>query len=344
MNTLNLCLIGFGNAGRAFCEMIMKNEKEINQLTGNQVKVTAIATGSKGCLLNKEGIDLKNALNEIDTYEKFLSSNPSYTSSKAIDLIQDSTADVLIELSTLSIADGQPAIQHIETAFSQNMHVITGNKGPIAWAFKRLSKLAADHQVQFLYETTVMDGTPVFNMVRETLTGCKILSFKGILNSTTNFILEQMEKGETYESAVISAQKQGFAEADPTMDTEGWDAAAKTAAIANVLMNGDLNPESVDRTGITNVTASEIKSAFLSGKKIKLICEGYYEHNEIKGKVSPCKIDSNDIYYNIDATSSILSITTDLMGTLSILEHAPEIQQTAYGIYSDLLTLLKRLR
>ena len=344
MNTLNICLIGFGNAGQAFCKMIVEKEAEIRHHSDIQVKVTAIATGSKGCLLNKKGINLRNALNEINTSGKFLSSNPSWTSRKAMDLIHHSAADVLIELSTLSIADGQPAIQHIETALRQKMHVITGNKGPVAWAFNRLCRLATNHHVHFLYEATVMDGTPIFNMVRETLMGCKILSFKGILNSTTNFILEQMEKGETYDSAVTLAQKQGFAEADPSLDTEGWDAAAKTAALANVLMNGDLNPDKIDRTGISHINKADIESAFRSGKRIKLFCLGYYDNNIVKGKVFPCKTDSNDIYYDIDSTSSIVTITTDLMGNLSILEHAPEIQQTAYGIYIDLLTLIKRFR
>jgi len=346
LKTLRLCLVGFGNAGRAFCKMLIEKEKEIKDQSGFQVKVTAIATQSKGCLLDVDGIDLTQALDEISSYGSFQSSNPSRTPLTSMDLIRKSYGDVLVELSTLSITDGQPAINHIEAAFNEKMHVITGNKGPIAWSYKRLAALASAHHVQFLYETTVMDGTPIFNMVRETLMGCKILSFRGILNSTTNFILEQMEKGESYESAIILAQQQGFAEADPTLDTEGWDAAAKTAALANVLMNADLNPKSIDRTGLSNITLSDIQSAAQSKKRIKLICQGYYDidHNTVMGKVFPCQIDSSDVLYNIDATSSIVSLTTDLMGTVSILEHDPEIQQTAYGIFSDLLTLIKRLK
>ncbi len=345
MKTLRICLVGFGNAGKAFCKMLIEKEQEIENLTGYQVKVTAIATQSKGCLLDVNGIDLVKALDEISSHGSFQASNPSRTPVAPINLIKKSYGDILVELSTLSISDGQPAMEHIETAFNQKMHVITGNKGPIAWSFKRLSQMAVDNHVNFLYETTVMDGTPVFNLVNKTLLGCKVLSFRGILNSTTNFILEQMEKGESYESAIFLAQQHGFAEADPTLDTEGWDAAAKTSALANVLMDADLNPENIDRTGLSNITMDHIQSASQSKKRIKLICQGYLDKddNEVKGKVFPCEIDSSDLFYNIDATSSILSITTDLMGTVSIIEHAPEIQQTAYGIFSDLLTLLKQL-
>jgi homoserine dehydrogenase len=188
-----------------------------------------------------------------------------------------------------------------------------------------------------------MDGTPIFNLVGETLHGCKILSIKGILNSTTNFILTEMEAGSSLDDAVIEAQRRGFAEADPSMDLDGWDAAAKTSAIANVILNCTLKPTDIERTGIRAISAEDINKAKEDGKKIKLICEAFIKNDKIVGRVHPVLIPSTEIYSTIDATSSILSITTDLMGEVSIIEKNPEIAQTAYGIYSDLLTLIKRL-
>ncbi|MGE5629986.1 MAG: homoserine dehydrogenase [Caulobacteraceae bacterium] len=341
---VKLCMLGFGNAGKEFCRLLLHKSEEIRSTYGYQVLVTDIATKSKGTLSNENGIDLARALHEVEGEDRFKSDNPDLVGRNSIETIGTTAADVLVELSTLSIKDGQPAISHIETALNSGMHVITANKGPIAWDYKRLKKLACSKGLLLLHETTVMDGTPVFNLAKETLPGCKVISFKGILNSTTNFILEEMENGRSFAEALKEAQRRGFAEADPSMDIDGWDAAAKTAAIANVLMNGELNPMSVERTGISGITLTDIEKAKQEGKKIKLLCEGYEENSTIKGRVYPKLFDERDIFSNIDSTSSIVSITTDLMGEICIVERNPEIQQTAYGIYSDLLTLLKELK
>lgn len=178
-------------------------------------------------------------------------------------------------------------------------------------------------------------------MVKYSLPGCKVLSFKGILNSTTNFILEEIEKGSSYEVALKEAQKRGFAEADPSLDVDGWDAAAKTAALINVLMNGKLTPQDINRTGIGNIDVSEINEAKKKDKKIKLLCEGYIEDGVTKGRVAPTLVENNDILSLIDSTSSVISVVTDLMGEVVIVEKNPEIEQTAYGIFSDMLNMLR---
>lgn len=339
--TLSICLIGFGSAGREFCSMLVRKGEEIKNAYKLNVVVTAISTKSKGSLFDPLGVDLIRALNEVETEGRFSDKNPQKADYSAMELIGKSGADVLIELSTLSIKDGQPAISHIEEAIRNDMHVITANKGPIAWDYKRLKAMAAEKGLALLHETTVMDGAPIFNLKEKTLPGCRILGFKGILNSTTNFIMEEMEAGLDFESALREAQRRGFAEADPSMDIDGWDAAAKTAALINVLMDGNETPVTIDRTGISNITTKDIKEAKQKGGKIKLLCEGVRIKGEVKGRVYPAFVENNDIFSNIDSTSSILSITTDLMGEICIVERHPEIQQTAYGIYSDLLTLVK---
>lgn len=340
---LRLCMIGFGNAAVAFCQLLLKKLPDIEENYGLKILLTGIAGRSKGSLLNSQGIDLGTLLKAVAATGKLSQKCEELLDCSTEKLIDQCDADVLLELSSLSIMDGQPAISYIEKALAKGLHVITANKGPIAWDFDRLSKLAESHSRIFLFETTVMDGTPIFNLVRETLPGCKVLSFKGILNSTTNFILEEMEHGNSYESAVKEAQRRGFAEADPSLDVDGWDAAAKTAAIANVLLKAGLRPTDVDRTGIAGISSEDIKAAQKNQQKIKLLCEGYIENNQAVGSVRPVLLDRNDLFSNIDATSSILTITTDLMGELSIIEKDPEIQQTAYGIYSDLLKLMQLL-
>ena len=340
---MNICLVGFGNACQEFCRMLITKCLELKESTGYVIKVTAIAGRSKGGIINSQGIDLEKALRDVKTTGSFDTSAEDTVNMDTLQVIRQCSANVLVEPSTLSIYDGQPAISYIEAAFNRGMHVITGNKGPIAWRYKKLRDNSLQRGLQFLYETTVMDGTPVFNFVKYSLPGCKVLSFRGILNSTTNFVLEQMEGGNSYEYAIKEAKRRGFAEEDPTLDIDGWDAAAKTAVLLNVLMGANVNPKEINRRGVAHITLEDIKRAKEKNCKIKLICEGYMEDNKAKGRVQPVYINNNDTFSNIEATSSILSITTDLMGELQIIEKNPEIQQTAYGIYSDLLTIIKEL-
>jgi len=340
---INICLVGFGNAAREFCRMLMNKNLELKESTGYDIKVTAIAGRSKGEIINDKGIDLEKALRDVESTGSFDTSAIDTVTMETLQVIRHCKANVLIELSTLSIYDGQPAITHIETALDSAMHVITGNKGPIAFKYQELRNNSQQRGLQFLYETTVMDGTPIFNLVKDNMPGCKVLSFRGILNSTTNFVLGEMENGNRYEDAIKEAKRRGFAEDDPSMDIDGWDAAAKTSALLNVLMDTNINPTEIDRQGIAHITLDDIQKAKVKQCKIKLLCEGYFEDNEAKGRVHPVYIKSNDTFSNIDATSSILAITTDLMGEVQIIEKNPEIQQTAYGIYSDLLTLIKNL-
>ena len=341
-NTINLCIVGFGNASQAFCRLLVDHKSYLADTLKTNVNVTAIAGRSKGVLRDHRGIDLEKALSEVKSIGSFSVENSQISTGETHELIRQCEADVMIELSTLSIKDGQPAIQYIETAFKAGMHVITANKGPIAWDYRRLMDIADKKGLSFLHETVVMDGAPIFNLVRETLPGCNVLAFKGILNSTTNFMLEEMEKGAPYEDAVKSAQLQGFAEADPSLDVEGWDAAAKTCALMNVLMDANVSPYEIDRQGITHITQQDLTNAANQGGKLKLICEAFHDGFGFTGRVYPAVIRREDLFSTIDATTSILSIQTDLMGEICMVERNPKIEQTGYGIFSDLLTLIKR--
>jgi homoserine dehydrogenase len=341
VNIIKLCLVGFGNASKEFSRILIEKGEWLKANLDYDIRVTGICTNSKGSLINHQGIDLKTALREISDNGKFSQESPDLVNLNTVNTIRASKADVMVELSNLSIKDGQPAITHIETAFDCNMHVITANKGPIAWDYNRLLSISKQNNLKFFHETTVMDGAPVFNLVKYTLPGCKILGFKGILNTTTNFILEKMENGHDYDESIKEAQSRGFAEADPSLDIDGWDAAAKTAALSNVLMDAKISPFDVERTGISNIKLQDVLEARNQNKKIKLVSEAYISNGRVITKVYPCYFNIGDVFSTVDMTSSLLSISTDLMGEISIIEKNPEIQQTAYGIYSDLLNLLR---
>lgn len=343
MKILKLLLMGFGNAGRAYAKLLLEKENEILNEFEYKCVVTGITTMTKGNLINENGIDLKNAITQLEQNGKFDENSNEYTMKNNLQIIENLEYDVLIEMTTLNITDGEPAISHIKEALKRGKHVITANKGPIAFAYNELKLLAKKNNSIFLHETTVMDGTPIFNLVKSTLPMCKVIEIEGILNSTTNFVLIEMEEGSTYENAIEEGKKRGFVEASPMMDIEGYDAAAKIAALANVLMDANIKPSDVDRHGIESITAEKIKNAKVKNRRIKLICKAFYEDNKVKCKVKPIEISMNEMYATADSTTSIISIKTDLMGKISIVEHEPEINQTAFGIFSDMITLIKEI-
>lgn len=338
--TKKLALLGFGNAGQAFAKLLMEKHDEIIEKYGFDVMVTAIATNSKGNLVCADGIDLAKALSDLEESGKFRDEN-CLVDKNTLEIVSEADYDVLVEMTPLNIFTGQPAISHIETAFSRRKDVITANKGPVAWNFSQLSKIARDNNLKFYYETTVMDGTPVFNLVDKTLMMAKVTEVSGILNSTTNFILEELAKGAEYDDIMSRGRSMGFIEADPAMDIEGYDAAAKITALLNVLMEADITPDMVDRKGIEDITVEDIKAADKRGNVIKLLCKGIRdEKGNVKASVKPEEVPKSHMLASIDSTTSVVSITTDLMKTVSIIEHEPEIEQTAYGVFGDLLRVL----
>ena len=338
--TKKLALLGFGNAGQAFAKMLLQKHEDIKKLYGYDVIVTAIATNSKGNLVDANGIDLKEALDDLEKCGKFCNQN-QLTHMSTMDIVKEADYDVLVEMTPLNIFTGQPAIEHIETAFSRKKDAITANKGPIAWKFKELRNMATDKGVKFFYETTVMDGTPVFNFAEKTLQMAKVTEVSGILNSTTNFILEELAAGAEYDDIMARGREMGFIEADPAMDIEGYDAAAKITALLNVLMDANITPDMVDRKGIEDITVEDIKAAESRGNVIKLLCKGTRDADgSVKASVKPEEVPKGDMLASIDSTTSVVSITTDLMKTVSVVEHQPEIEQTAYGVFGDVLRVL----
>ncbi|HEX9908357.1 MAG TPA: homoserine dehydrogenase [Thermoplasmata archaeon] len=341
---LRLAIIGFGNVGQEFARMLLSRRDWLLKSKGLDVEVLAIATKSKGCLVSKKALDLDRALTEMMNEGSLKSYGHEVTDLNPLKMIKDCDADIMVELSPLNIESGQPAIDHIRAAMESGMDVITANKGPVAFAYRNLRNTARSNGVRFRYEGTVMDGTPIFSLVERTLPGCEILGLKGILNSTSNFVLTEMSNGKSMEHAIELAQEGGFAETDPSLDIDGWDAAAKITALANVMMDADANPKLVDRIGVREVTVEEIGKASAQGKKIKLIAEATRESGGVKLEVKPRLIDSQNVFWTIDGTSSALTIRSDLMGDITISGGNPGLTQTAYAVFSDMLLIVESIR
>lgn len=338
-----LAIIGFGNVGQEFARMLMLKREWLLRHRGLDVEVLAIATKTKGSLLSRTPLDIEKVLGHMKTTGSF-KGLPEYCDMPPVKIISNCDADMMIELTTLNIENGQPAIDHIKAALEVGMDVVTANKGPVAWAYDELRDRARARSLRFRFEGTVMDGTPIFSLVERTLPGCQIIALEGVLNSTSNYVLDEMAKGRSMEGAIKEAQAKGIAEADPSMDLDGWDAAAKITALANVIMEANLTPKDVEREGIMGLTPDEIRNASSKGGRFRLMAKASRSNDGIKLTVKPQIIGPDRIFWGVEGTSGALTLHTDLMGDLTIVESGPGTTQTAYAIFSDLLMTVEAIR
>jgi homoserine dehydrogenase len=328
-----LAFLGFGNVGKALARLLMEKRQEIQEHYGVTFSVTGVATSRHGMAIDPTGLDLERLLvsKEISAY----SVGPTPTS--VFDFIRTCGADVLFENTPVNYKTGQPAIDHLRIALESDMHAITANKGPVVHAYRQLTDLAYAKGKKFYFESTVMDGTPIYSLFRKTLPGAYLISLRGILNSTTNLILTRMEEGESFNEAVAYCQEIGIAETDPSGDIDGWDASVKVAALVTVLMGIPMKPSQVDRQGIRGITAEEIARARSLGKRWKLVCTAQHTANGAKGRVAPEMVEPISPLFNVNGTASILQLETDVLGLLSVVESDPGPRTTAYGLLADFL-------
>ena len=307
--------------GRALARLVKRRRTEF------PFRITGIHTARHGTAVAARG----------------LATDPSFgAAAPCIEAFLDAAAaDVAVELTPLQPATGQPAIDHIRAAFARGMHVVTANKGPLAHCYAGLREEAAGRNLRFRFESTVMDGAPVFNMVRHCLPAVKVLGFTGVLNSTSKIVVETMERGGTLEEGVRAAQQMGIAEADATFDLEGWDSAAKTAALANVLMDARTNPLAVSTRGITRLTPERVQDLAGAGKTVRLVSRARRAGDSVSLRVRAEVLPKTDILAAVTGTSNLLLLHTDLMGTVGTVSIQPGVEQTAYGVFSDLVDVLR---
>lgn len=335
-----LALLGFGNVGRAFARLLRRKETELERDYGINFIVTGIATGRHGIAVDPNGLDLDKALDIVERGAS-LSLITQLPITDTLDFIHSVPADVLFENSPVNHENGEPAVSFLRIALERGMHAVTANKGPVVHAHGELTALAAQKKRKFFFESTVMDGAPIFSLFRSVLPAAQLTSLRGILNSTTNLILGRMEDGESFEQAVKYAQQVGLAETDPSADVDGWDASIKVAALATVLMGIPLKPQEVERTGIRGITAEQVAAAKAEGKRWKLVCTAERDGDRVRGRVAPELVSPSSPLFSVDGSSSIVEFHTDTLPALSIVEGNPGPETTAYGLLADFINAVR---
>ncbi len=319
--------------GRSLLRQLISKESELRRKYDIRWRLTGVASRRIGWIAESDGL---NPISALSGNFPRLATPPH----NVREWLERSKADVLFETSSLNALTGQPAIEHLVAALEGGAHAITANKGPLVHDYQRLAALAKEKGKQFLFESTVMDGAPIFSLFPLGLPAAELRGFSGVLNSTTNVVLTEMEKGRSLDEAVKRAQAMGIAETDPSQDLDGWDSAAKVAALVNVLMGVPLRIEQVQRTGIRELSEDKIRSVRAAGMRYKLVCRAERRGDGVDCRVGPELLLMSDPMSGLEGSSSAIRFELDVFG-ISVVEHNPGIEATGYGLLADFVRAAK---
>lgn len=333
---MKIILIGFGTVGQGLVEILRDKADDLKLSKNFAPQIVGVVTRSRGSLYHPEGLDLNGLLTAIKagSLDQYADAPGLERGWDALQTIR-AGADVMVEAGPSNFETGQPALDYCYAALESGQHVVLANKGPVAVAYPELASRAKAAGKLLRFEATVMAGTPSIRLGAQALAGCKITQARGILNGTTNYILTQMEDGMAYGDALARAQALGYAEADPTADVDGWDAAAKAVILAAALFGARLTLADMSVRGIRDLTTQDIATAKAAGERWKLIAQV----TPTGGSVQPTRVPLAHPLAGVSGTTNAVTYITDLLGDVTLVGAGAGRLQTGFGLLSDLLEI-----
>jgi homoserine dehydrogenase len=330
---LRVILVGFGIVGQSFAKLLLSRSPDLYSQHGIKPRIVACVDKS-GSAIAPAGLDVKKLLEAKKTKGTVSAYENAITKFDPLQIIEKVEAEVMLECTPTNLNDGEPATSHITTAMRSAKHVICVNKGPLALAFPSLIELASYNGVMLRFSGTVGGGTPILEFAKRCLKGDRIISFHGILNGTTNYILSKMEEGRTYDAAMKDAKEKGYAEANPTLDVDGFDAAAKLVIMANWVMGMKVTMRDINRTGIMDIQLSDVKKASERGNAIKLLAICDHRHLD----VAPTEVAKTDPIC-VNGTLNAVTFSSEHSGQQTIIGRGAGGMETASAILRDLIEI-----
>jgi homoserine dehydrogenase len=341
MQNIRLLMIGLGNVGQGLLSILAEQRQTLEASYGLRFSVVGVNDLRMGSLADPAGIPFENILAAAAKGD--LRTIPAEIKERSVEeMLNGLEYDVLVEASYTDLRTGEPATSYIRQALHSGRHVVTTNKGPIALHYPELQRLAEQNSAQIGFEGTVMSGTPAIFLGMKWLKAAEIHRVQGIFNGTTNFILTKMEQGNDYASALAEAQRLGYAEADPSGDVEGYDAAGKIVILANVLMGKSITMQEVNRQGITHLTLADIEQARREGKRWKLIGSLEVSEGTIKASVRPLALPLSNPLAQVMGATNAINYTTRYLGDVTLVGAGAGRLETGYALLADILSIYRK--
>jgi len=329
---MRIILCGFGVVGQSFAKLLESRSEDLYARYGLKPRIVGVFD-RKGSANDPSGLDTSKLIDVKKKYGSVNRYSGAFDNTSGTQNINNLEAEVLIEATESNYKDAEPGMTHIIDAMKRGMHVISVNKGPLALAFPSLMELADYNHVLFRFSGTVGGGTPILDFAKNSLRGERIVSFDGILNGTTNYILTNMADGMSFDDALDDAKRMGYVEADESLDLDGLDAAAKLVILANWIMGMKVTMPDIKITGIRKIDNSDIKHAAEKNCAIKLIASCNKELT-----VAPKEIASIDPLC-VSGTLDAISFTSEHSGTQTIIGRGAGGTETASSILRDLIDI-----
>jgi len=339
---VRLLLIGVGNVGRRFVELIARKRDTLREGLGLELTLIGVADTS-GVAVCPAGLDPQQIV-RLKAENRGVAAYPRWgqPDASALDMVQATEADLLLEASPANLEDGQPGLSCIEAALSRGTHVVTANKAPLVLAFPRLAALAEAHGAQLCFDATVAGGLPAINLGQRDLAAAEIHRLEGILNLTANYILTRMaQDGLSYDKALAHAQAAGHAESDPSLDVEGWDAASKLVILAHSVLDYPTTLADVAVEGISGITAEALRQAVAEGKRVKPVAAAERDGERYRLSVRPAWLEADHPLAQLGPAQMGIIYHTDIMGVISaaIVEETP--LPTASAMLRDVISVYR---
>jgi len=338
MQKFRLALIGFGNVGQGLASILAERSELIQRDYGVEISIVAVCDLNKGSIADPDGLDPEKLVTHVEREGDLRNFPGCYRGWDVEQTIADIKADVLVELSYTDLETGEPASSHMRLALERGMHVCSANKGPVTLHFPELLQLSEKHGGKIGVEGTVMSGTPSLRL-GFALKAAGIDRIQGVLNGTSNFMLGEMESGASYEQALTVAQEKGYAEADPTGDVDGHDAAAKVVILANLIMDSPLSLANVEVSGIRALDADRVKASAKAGNHWKLVASlTRDDRGRIIANVQPMELAPDHPLSSVGGATNAICYNTQLLGDVMLTGPGAGRIETGFAIIEDVLS------
>lgn len=338
MKVIKTMLFGLGTVNIGFLKILLSRHQQLSQEYNLSFQIIAVADSS-GFAVCDHGFDfeglitLKMTKGKVSSLKDFQS---QITPSNCVACIQ---ADLLIESSPGNLKDGEPGLSVSMQALQKGWSVVFANKAPLIFLFDRLQQLCTEHGGKMAFSATVCGGLPVINVLKRDLKLASLTRLRGIFNATTNYILQELEKGGTMEDAIKEAQRLGAAEADPSHDTHGHDTANKLFIIMKSFTNYTGSIKDIEVAGIQNIKREELIEAKSRGNKIKLIASAEPDFNGWKLSVKPTEVKANGFLATCNGWEMGIEINTDFYESISMKNYEADPMGTSAAVLRDAIDL-----